>query len=358
MFLAFVARRTARRTAQAPLQSGHLADGLDAAARRAPAQHAHHLRSSLRFLPLLSLLLAVWACTIGSHIGARTLPITHRPASELRLVIQITGQYSDRPYVVVLVHIFEGTNPNEVALAGRAHMTCNGSDISPSSPAFQLVEGSCPRQPPGGSYRFTYTDEHGASATVVVPIPLGSFAILSPLAGSTVPIPTNGPLTVRYVTPIPPTSGSVAIDSVTASCRTSLDVCGTVYASLQHNDTPTPSVGAGSSITTTLEDRGLPPAAASAFAELATPTPAPGATPTPEATLTPGGGAESSTATVTQSGNMGTITLKGDYSRFNPGPGEVDLSVEAQVVPHRGGFAAATVTFVEDTISAPITWAR
>ena len=55
-------------------------------------------RSLLRLLPLLSLALAILACGFtvgGSHIGYRPPPTTHLPAAQLRLVIQITGQYDN-----------------------------------------------------------------------------------------------------------------------------------------------------------------------------------------------------------------------------------------------------------------------
>jgi len=300
-------------------------------------------RSSRRFLPLLSLLLAIWGCGFGGLHGAATLPVTHRPASELRLTIQITGQYSDQPSVGVLVRMFEGTTSNEVAVPPGARLTCNGSDMTPRSPVLQLVGFSCPRQPPGGSYQITYTDEHGVPSTVAVLVPLGTFAIVSPLAGATVPIPTNGQLTVRYSIPAPTTNGSVAIDSVAASCMTSLSPCDTVYATIQHDATP--GMGAASSVASSAQ-RG------SMLTEKEANTPVPGATPT-----TPPA-ARRGSATVTQSGNGGTILLMGDYTRFEPGPGTVELFVEARVTPDRGGFAGASVTFDGETLSTPITWAR
>lgn len=63
------------------------------------------------------------------------------------------------------------------------------------------------------------------------------------------------------------------------------------------------------------------------------------------------------TATVTQRGGMGTITLKGDYTMFQPGPGTLALTVEARVTPDRGGFGAATAIF-SDFLTASITWTR
>jgi hypothetical protein len=314
-----------------------------------------HPRAVRRFLPLLGLLLALLACgfSIGSHIGARPLPVTHRPASQLRLTVQITSQYSDRPDVVVLVRFFEGpAASDEVAIAQGAHVTCNGKDMTPTSQAQQLVGASCPRQPPGGAYQITYTDEHGAAATVVVPVPSGSFAILSPRAGSTVPIPTTGPLKLRYTIPTPPPDGSVAVDGLSAACiATENGGGGYVYASLQSTPTPTPAPSQGMKLAATPAPPATPTGGGAPDATPAA-TPAPGGTPTPA----PGG--NSASATVTQRGSMGTILLKGDFTKFQPGPGRVQLFVEAHVTPDRGGFAAAIVYFARETTSTPITWVR
>jgi hypothetical protein len=317
-----------------------------------------HTRALRLFLPLLGLLLATLACgfSIGSHMGARPLPVTHRPASQLRLTIEITSQYShysDEPNVVVQVRFFEGlAASDEVALAQGAHVTCNGKDMTPTSQAQQLVGAPCPRQPPGGAYQITYTDEHGVAASVVVPVPSGSFAILSPRAGSTVSVPTTGPLKVRFTVPTPPPVGSVAVDGVSAACiATENGGGGYVFASLQDTSTSTaaPRQGIESAATP------APPVTPTrGGAPDATPpvSPAPGNTPTPA----PSG--NSASATVTQSGGVGTILLKGDFTQFQPGAGRVELEVEAHVTPDRGGFATVTADFAKETISTPLTWAR
>src|SRR5690242_3619549 len=108
----------ARRMAPTPLHTGQPEDRVGAAARRGNAPRSHPARSSVRFLPLLGLLLAIWGCGFGGLRRAPSLPVTHRPASELRLAIEFTSQFSDRPDdpgVSVLVRFFEGTNPDEVA---------------------------------------------------------------------------------------------------------------------------------------------------------------------------------------------------------------------------------------------------
>src|SRR5262249_19273801 len=131
----------------------------------------------LLLLPFLSLPFVLNAC------GAVTVPVTHRPASSLHLQIHIANQYqgqtSDQAKVYVTVKVFDGTNANGVSLADKAHLTCNGNDIKYPPPATVAGAGPCPRQPPGGSYKFTYTDEHGASTTATVPVSADAFSILS-----------------------------------------------------------------------------------------------------------------------------------------------------------------------------------
>lgn len=343
------------------------------------------LYALLLMLPMLSLILAIWACgfTYTPRVGYRPPPVTHKPASQLRLEIQITGQYSqygDRPITLVHVRIFEVSNSNEVSLADNASLTCNGTDINSSS---DNLGRSCPQQPPGGAYRIVYTDEHGAATTVVVPVFLGTFAILSPQAGAAVPIPTNGALTIRYTAPTPPKNGSVAVDSVSAACSISpAQPCGAVYASLRPSATPTPN---GPAIATPTENRGpaTPTPGGSgaslrvASHELATPMPGPTPKPSPGATNTtnppaPGATPRPTFATptlatpaptvsvaksVAKNVDPGTILLTGDYSMFQPAKGFLSMSVEAHVTPDPGDFAAVSVSY-SDILHTTFTWTR
>ena len=316
----------------------------------------------LWLLPLLSLTLATLACGIsfGSHIGYRPPPATHLPASQLRLEIQISGQYeqygnpSGAPTVGIAVRVFEGTKASESSLADKATLTCNGVDIKRNAYGFSPP---CPRQPPGGAYRLVYTDEHGARTTVVIPVPTGTFAILSPQDGASIPIPTNGALPVRYTIPTAPANGSVAIDNVTAACSVSdAQPCGSVYANLQPDTTPTPGQGGSGAV-------------APLAAKLGNATPQPGKTPTrgptptqpptplPGSTPLPTRPIPTPTVVVTQNGNTGTILLAGDYSEFQPAKGFLSLSVEAHVTPDPGGFAAVTASY-SDTLQSSFTWIR
>jgi hypothetical protein len=320
-------------------------------------------RSVLWLLPLLSVTFAMLACgiSLGSHIGYRPPPATHLPASQLRLEISILGQYerysksSSAPTVGIAVRVFEGTNTSEVSLPDKATLTCNGTDIKRNSNGFSPP---CPQQPPGGAYRLVYTDEHGASTGVVIPVPSGTFAILWPEDGATVPIPTNGVLSVRFTIPTAPVNGSVAIDHVTAACSVSdAQPCGSVYANLRPIVTATPGQGDGVITVAPLA------------AKLGNSTPQPGKTPTrgpiptqpptptPGATQTPSIPSPTPTVVVTQNGDTGTIMLTGDYGEFQPAKGFLSMTVEAHVTPDPGAFSSVTVTYT-DTLHTQFTWTR
>lgn len=312
--------------------------------------------------PVLGLLLALIGC------GAATLPITHRPASDLRLEIHVSGQYGERygdgKNVNVWVRVLDGTDPNGVALPDKARVTCGGTSIKPRPPLTIAASGPCPRQAPGGAYQIIYTDEHGVSTSVTVPVPTGSFAILSPLAGSAVSIPTNGALTVRVSLPTPPPNETFSIESVATFCGAYLDRCGGVAAPVKPAAIPAASLGQGFTAVENNEDKraasrvsGLSPTPTPPL----TPTPAQpptlGPTPTPADVSTPTPPPPAS-ATMVRDGNIGTITLRGDFAAFAPNTGEVTISVKGQVTPDRGGFAAVTASYDSEYISSTFTWTR
>jgi hypothetical protein len=306
----------ARRSVAAPPSAIHRGGWGDVAARRAPAPPA--VQAPLRSLPVLTLLLALWACGRGSLITV----ITHRPASDLRLALTIRGQYQHTPTVSMQVQIFDGASPQTVFLPNGAHLTCNGGDIKPTP---ETLVHLCSRQAPGGTYQIAYADEHGAVTTLLVPVPYGEFAIRSPQVGAVVQIPTNGALEVRFATPIP-TGGMVSFGSTTAWCGVAPTLCGAVMLDPTHFAYPTPSVAPASAATSTV-----------ATGCAAAPAPQ-----TPLVTMSEGGG---------------VAVLTGDYSAFQPGPGTIDVSMTVCETPGNTGFASATVTF-SDTLSVPITWSR
>ncbi len=308
-------------------------------------------RFLLWLLPPLSLVLVGMSCSASGP--GRPPPVTHLPAAQLRLVIHINGQYSNAATVQTQIDIIEAQSGQEVSLADKARLTCNGGDVKPGYP--NNVIRKCPRQPPGGAYRFTFTDEHGATTTIVVPVPAGQLAILSPRDGSTVYIPRDGALAVHFTLPIPPPNSGITQFLVSASCQTTPSAtCYPVANNFFIAATPTPLVGAPTATAfpvtvpptptssssnptaTVYENRGPP-----------TPTPPPDATPT----------APVFDGTVTQTGGPGTVALVGDYTQFQPGTGRIDLSIAEQIAPDPGAFASAIATMSGET-TANVTWAR
>lgn len=308
-------------------------------------------RLLLWLLPPLSLALVGMSCSASQR--AQPPPVTHLPAAQLRLLIQITGQYGDASTVQTQIDIVDAHTGQVFSLADKARLTCNGSDVKPNYPS--NVVRTCLRQPPGGVYHFTFTDEHGATTAVVVPVPTGQLAILSPRDGSTVYIPRDGALAIHFTLPIPPPHSRITQFYVMASCRgTSSATCNTVGQSYVVEPTPTPLVGvptatafpvtlpptptpsSSNPTATVYENRGPP-----------TPTPPPGSTPT----------IPYYDGTVTQTGGPGAVALVGDYTQLRPGPGSIEISIEVQIAPDRGGFAAVSVRMDGDT-TANITWTR
>jgi hypothetical protein len=308
-------------------------------------------RLLLWLLPPLSLVLVGMACSASG--SGRPPPVTHLPAAQLRLMIRITGQYGDASTVQTQIDIVDAHSGQVFSLADKARLTCNGGDVKPNYP--NNVIRTCLRQPPGGAYNFTFTDEYGATTTVVVPVPNGQFAILSPRDGSTVHIPRDGALAVHFTLPIPPPHSSITQFYVTALCQsTPSATCYSVGNSYIVEPTPTPLVGvptatafpatfpptptpsSSNPTATAYENRGPP-----------TPTPPPGSTPT----------VPYYDGTVTQTGGSGAVALVGDFTQYRPGTGSIVLSITEQIAPDPGAFASVSVRMDGNT-TANITWAR
>jgi hypothetical protein len=314
-------------------------------------QFSRGRRLLLWLLPPLSLALVGMACSASPP--AQRPPVTHLPAAQLRMLIQITGQYGDASTVQTQIDIVDAQSGQIFSFADKARLTCNGSDVKPGYPT--NVIRTCPRQPPGGAYRFTYTDEHGVTTTILVPVPAGQFAILSPRYGSTVYIPRDGALAVHFTLPIPPPRSRIAQVLVSASCQTTPSAtCNTVGQSYYVEPTPTPPVGvptatafpvtlpptptpSSSNPTATVYENHGPP----------TPTPPPGATPT----------IPYYDGTVTQTGGPGAVALVGDFTQFRPGKGSIELSITEQFMPDPGAFASVSVRMDGET-TANIIWVR
>jgi hypothetical protein len=259
-------------------------------------------------------------------------PVTHSPASALRLSVIIFDQYSDsaKPTVQLGVQLFEATTNQLVRLAKRAQLTCNGQDILPAIHG----EPSCPRQPPGGAYQIAYTDEQGATTTLTVPVPKGVFALLSPQPGAHVPIP-NGALPVRFSLPLPVSQASLEDGWARVGCGAADGPkCGEVVSpALSSLSTPvaTPSVANGTRSASS------------------TPTPATAFSCRPTPPL------ENWGAVVSVRADQVTFYLSGYFDSFLVGPGVIMVYMQECTMPDPAGFAAVLVTF-DDSLTAPITW--
>lgn len=192
------------------------------------------LAGRLRVVGVVALAVAIFlACT-------RPVPLPvldHAPASNLSLVIAFDDNNLVSDTAVVLgVDVFSGGH--EFALSSKQHLTCNGVTLSQPSP-YGGLSAKVDRQPAGGSYAFTYTDEQGHTTAFRVPA-VARLALTSPSPGGAVAIPrrvatvptpstiegtrtpdlAHVPLTVRYAVPsLPPYS--VAYVSMEAQCATS-----------------------------------------------------------------------------------------------------------------------------------------
>lgn len=293
--------------------------GNEAPARPTPTARRPWIQSC--GLLVASLLLVGMSCSRQSIPAS--LPITHQPATNLRLSLGFAGQYgndqrfaNDPTHVQVSVNVYEGANPQPVVLPKGDHLTCGGADITPTD--IGHLQHACLRQQPGGTYRFVFTDEHGGTTTLLVPIPSGKLAVLSPAPDSNMRIPTSGDIDLRIATPVPPAGGSVVINSVMALCGHG--GCGTSMAPYQ-----------------------LSPAVTAAPTQPGGPIPmtCPPSTQSPFVTLGKGGGA------------ISILPLPNDS--FQPGPGTIQLGVDTCVPLTPTGFNAAIATF-SDALTSPITW--
>jgi hypothetical protein len=134
---------------------------------------------------LLASVLLLLACMSVTKLKAA-------PATTLQLTVVLQGGLVSASQVKISVYIT--TTPNTwVQFAGHQKLTCNGvnipevaSLISNGPPTRTVI---IPRQPPGGSYTFVYTDEGGRQTSVVVPAPQVDLAVTQPLANARTLIP-------------------------------------------------------------------------------------------------------------------------------------------------------------------------
>lgn len=136
-------------------------------------------------------------------------PITldHAPASSLQVSIEIDNQYAPTSGVTIKAS-FSQSPTQPIILSGKQRFKCNGV----SFPQTVQPQVTVPRQPPGGAYSCLYTDDQGKQTSVSIAVPQGVFAITSPAAGASVPIPASThPLSTPTTNAgLPPASPTVA----------------------------------------------------------------------------------------------------------------------------------------------------
>lgn len=245
----------------------------------------------LLIFPLLAVLFVSWACGAG-------LTITHDDGSSLTVWLRFSNQFSQAgPMVQLTVFVRDSHIRGNTELDPNARLTCEGANVAPEP---QIVSKPCPRQPPGGVYHIVYTDEHGHTATAIVPIPTGQMALLNPHEESTIHLPASGVLPIHYAAPVAPAGGSVEIHDVSARCgKIGEPDCGDTFG----GETP---IGTG---------------------------------------------------------GPGVYPLKGAFTQFTTGPGWVNMkpgwvnmNTTAVVLVQPGGFHDVTASF-EDNAFVNVTWA-
>ena len=325
---------------------------------RAPALYNTSQTHRMRLRPLrlphpgrLLITLLMMSC-LGLTLPA-CVSITHQPASHLRMAIVLAHQYAgDQPLVNVSIQLYEH-DQRFVMAPENARFSCNGETMT--------YPYTCPRQAPGGAYQIGYTDEHGATTIVTVPVPIGEFALVAPRPDTSATLPTVGALTLRLATPALPPGGSVRVDHVVLWCgySTGQGTCGVVSETLVEAGTAPPA--STSSPTNETRQQATPLLGAGTPTSPPTgPAVAPRATRTLTPDVPPGHSCSTThptVATITQRDSEDEIVVDSDYSCWPPAPGEIDLSVRVQTRPAPNGFLGVSTAFV-DELSYAVIWAR
>jgi hypothetical protein len=250
-------------------------------------------------LPLGGVLVILLAC------GAAPNTVATAPASTMSLSIWIDNQLiPDSTGTTVSIYVTFSNASVGFALSGKQTLTCNGVKL-PSG----AVRWSVPRQPPGGVYTFVYTDERGYQTTLIVPVPRGTFQVLSPMPNAAVPIPMH----TRYTPPASATPGPRPPESVNALSIHYL------FPLLPQNATATMSAYASSSNGNVF------------------------------------GAEEPATGTYLLS-DAGTPYGQG-FEAFPPGPGVITLKASIDWKPPASGFHTVQVVY-RANLAYPITWTK
>lgn len=159
------------------------------------------------------------------------LTVTSIPAARLHFTVNINDQYAATPQVLIHAQVSLPGESRAIVATTSHTLTCNGVSVI----AGAEITGSAmvPRQPPGGTYTFIYTDEHGQRTTQAVPVPPGQFAVDSPSANSSVPIPgtsasrnVSPALVIRFTTPSTLAGASATAQASVVCDRTYQVACG------------------------------------------------------------------------------------------------------------------------------------
>lgn len=182
-------------------------------------------------LPLGGALVILLAC------GAAPNTVATAPASTMNLSIRIDNQLiPDSTGTMVSIYVTFSNASEGFVLSGKQTLTCNGVKL-PSG----AVRWAVPREPPGGAYTFVYTDERGHQTTLIVPVPKGTFQVLSPTPDASVPIPmhtrytplasaTPGPrspelvnaLSIHYHFPLVPQNATATMSAYASSSNSAV----------------------------------------------------------------------------------------------------------------------------------------
>jgi hypothetical protein len=187
---------------------------------------------------------------------------------------------------------------NDVPLRGGLMPTPTPLPTPGILPRMPTYTASVPRQPPGGTYTFAYTDAHGAVTRVRVPAWMSTLAVTAPRPGDAVVIPpdSQSQLNVHLANPLAPrvTTLSFTLD-IMACYGTSDATCGMAYGSFS----------------------------------------------------------------VSGRDNDQAYTLHGTFSNFQPGPGMLVIqgAVRLNLNPPISGFGETGVNYFDQGV-IPITWTR
>lgn len=146
---------------------------------------------------------------VASWCGGTATVVTLKEgaANTLSLAVKVLGQYNaNTPEVTITVTFSKGGYMEP--LAGKLRIACDGVTAANQSINSGGSRMSVPRQPAGGNYHCTYTDEKGNTTSLTIPVPTGTLAMTSPKAGATIHLSSNVTPPPYAFPPTPTPSGN------------------------------------------------------------------------------------------------------------------------------------------------------